>query len=182
MKNIILIGLPGSGKNTQAKKLSSELGYQYISTTDLIKEEQEKGSTIGDLATKLDNYGSILPDDILTTLVKQKIIDSDNKVGFVFEEYPKTVDQAKMLDEFLYNRKTPITYLINLVVSDEVIKNTILSEGVVDEVHAVSIKINDYKNKISPMVNYFRNRKSIFEINGEKSEKEVFIDIQKVIN
>jgi adenylate kinase family enzyme len=87
-----------------------------------------------------------------------------------------------MLDEFLYNRKTPITYLINLVVSDEVIKNTILSEGVVDEVHAVSIKINDYKNKISPMVNYFRNRKSIFEINGEKSEKEVFIDIQKVIN
>ena len=73
MKNIVLIGLPGSGKGTQAKKLAEEIGFQHISTGELIREEQEKGSSIGDLATRLADQGNLLPDDIVTTLVKQKI-------------------------------------------------------------------------------------------------------------
>jgi adenylate kinase len=61
MKNIILIGLPGSGKGTQSKKLSEELGLEHISTGDLIREEQSKGTAIGDLATRLADQGNFLP-------------------------------------------------------------------------------------------------------------------------
>lgn len=186
MKNIILIGLPGSGKGAQSKKISKELGLEYISSVDLIKEEQEKGSAIGDLATRLAVQGNSLPDDIVTTLVRQKIIDSKNTIGFVFDEYPKNVDQAKSLDEFLYNRRTPIKHLINLVVSDEVVAAKISETNETenkedDKEEIMPIRINNYKNKTNPIIEYFRNRKSIIEINGEKNEIEVFEDIKKAI-
>ena len=184
MKNIILIGLPGSGKGNQSKKISEELGLEHISTGDLIREEQTKGSAIGDLATRLADQGNFLPDEIVTTLVKQKIIDSKNNIGFVFDGYPRNVDQAKSLDEFLYNRRTPIKHLVNIVVSDETVKNRILERDKIenrpdDKVEIIPIIINNYKNKTAPIIDYFRNRKSIIEINGEKTENEVFEDIKK---
>jgi adenylate kinase len=186
MKNIILIGLPGSGKGNQSKKISEELGLEHISTGDLIREEQTKGSAIGDLATRLADQGNFLPDEIVTTLVKQKIIDSKNNIGFVFDGYPRNVDQAKSLDEFLYNRRTPIKHLVNIVVSDETVKNRILERDKIenrpdDKVEIIPIRINNYKNKTAPIIDYFRNRKSIIEINGEKTENEVFEDIKKAI-
>jgi adenylate kinase len=186
MKNIILIGLPGCGKGTQSKKLSKELGYQHISTGDLIREEQSKGSAIGELATRLSDQGNFLPDDIVTTLVKQKIIDSDNKVGFVFDGYPRTVDQAKSLDEFLYNRRTPLTCIVNIVVSDMVVKDRILERAMKenrpdDKEELIPIRIQNYRNKTSAVIDYFRNRKSIIEVSGEKDENEVFVDIQNAI-
>lgn len=186
MKNIILIGLPGSGKGTQSKKLSQELGFQHISTGDLIREEQAKGTVIGELANRLSDQGNFLPDDIVTTLVRQTIIDSDNKVGFVFDGYPRTVDQAKSLDEFLYNRRTPLSCVVNIVVSDFVVKDRILERSEKenrsdDKPELIPIRIQNYKNKTSAVIDYFRNRKSIIEINGEKAEDEVFEDIKKAI-
>lgn len=187
MKNIILIGLPGSGKGTQSKKLSNDLGFEHISTGDLIREEQAKGTAIGDLATRLADQGNFLPDDIVTTLVKQKIIDSDNKVGFVFDGYPRTVDQAKSLDEFLYNRRTPLTCVVNIVVSDIVVKDRILERAEKenrpdDKPELIPVRIQNYRSKTSAVIDYFRNRKAIVEINGEKTEQEVFEDIQKAIS
>lgn len=186
MKNIILIGLPGSGKGTQSKKISKELGLEHISTGDLIREEQTKGSAIGDLATRLADQGNFLPDDIVTTLVKQKIIDSKNNIGFVFDGYPRNVDQAKSLDEFLYNRRTPIKHLVNIVVTDETVKNRISERQEKenrpdDKIEIIPFRISNYKNKTEPIIDYFRNRKSIIEINGEKAEDEVFEDIKKAI-
>jgi adenylate kinase len=118
--------------------------------------------------------------------VKQRIIDSKNKNGFVFDGYPRNVDQAKSLDEFLYNRRTPIRHLVNIVVSDETVKNRILERDKIenrpdDKVEIIPIRINNYKNKTAPIIDYFRNRKSIIEINGEKTENEVFEDIKKAI-
>jgi len=187
MKNIILIGLPGSGKGTQSKKLSKDLGFEHISTGDLIREEQAKGTAIGDLATRLADQGNFLPDDIVTTLVKQKIINSDNKVGFVFDGYPRTVDQAKSLDEFLYNRRTPLTCVVNIVVSDIVVKDRILERAEKenrpdDKPELIPVRIQNYRSKTSAVIDYFRNRKAIMEINGEKTEQEVFEDIQKAIS
>jgi adenylate kinase len=186
MKNIIVIGLPGSNNDVQSRKISKELGLERISTSELIKEEQSKNSVIGDLAARLAEQGNFLPDDIITSLVKQKIIDSDNQNGFVFDEYPRNINQAKSLDEFLYNRRTPIKHLVNIVVSDETVKNTILQidekeDKSSDKNEIILIRVNNYKNKTAPIVDYFRSRKTIIEINGEKTESEVFEDIKKAI-
>lgn len=187
MKNIILIGLPGSGKGTQSKKISQELGFEHISTGDLIREEQAKGSSIGELATRLSDQGNFLPDDIVTTLVRQKIIDSKNKVGFVFDGYPRTVDQAKHLEEFLFNRRNPITHVINIAVSDLTVKDRILKRAEKenrpdDKPELIPVRIKNYRNKTAAVIDYFKNRKSIIDVNGERTENEVFEDIQQAID
>jgi adenylate kinase len=186
MKNIILIGLPGSGKGTQSKKLVEKFGFEHISTGDLIREEQLNETTIGDLAKRMSDQGLYLPDDIISTLVKQKIIDSKNTVGFIFDGYPRTVDQAKTLDGFLYNRKTPINYIINLVVSDNIVVNRIneraeIENRVDDKSELIPVRLKMYKEKTTPVISYFKARKSIIEINGEKDTEEVFSDIKAVI-
>lgn len=187
MKNIILIGLPGCGKGTQSKKLSSELGFEHISTGDLIREEQAKNTAIGQLATRLADNGNFLPDDIVTTLVRQRIIDSKNKVGFIFDGYPRNVDQAKSLDEFLYNRQMRIKSVVHIVVSDDVVKNRILERAEKenrpdDKPEIISTRIGNYKKSTSPVLDYFRNRKTVVEVNGEQDESQVFSAIKESLN
>ena len=187
MKNIILIGLPGCGKGTQSKKLSSELGYEHISTGDLIREEQAKNTAIGQLATRLSDNGNFLPDDIVTTLVRQKIIDSQNKVGFIFDGYPRNVDQAKSLEVFLYNRQIRIKAVIHIVIPDEVVKNRILERAERenrpdDKPEVISTRISNYKSSTAPVLDYFKNRNSVIEINGEQDENQVFSTIKESLD
>jgi len=184
MKNIILIGPPGCGKGTQSKLLSQRLGLEHISTGDLIREEQTKGTAIGKLATKLIDHGNFLPDDIVTSLVKQKIIDSKNDSGFIFDGFPRTVNQAKSLDEFLFNRKAPVSTVINIVVSDPVITDRILKRATIenradDKLELIPTRIHNYKSKTALILDYFKNRRSIVEVNGENNSEEVYVDIEK---
>lgn len=184
MKNIILIGPPGCGKGTQSKLLSQRLGLEHISTGDLIREEQKKGTAIGKLATKLIDNGNFLPDDIVTSLVKQKIIDSKNDVGFIFDGFPRTVNQAKSLDEFLFNRKSPVSAIINIVVSDPIITERILKRAELenradDKLELIPTRLHNYKSKTAPILNYFKSRREVVEINGDKNQEEVYTDIEK---
>lgn len=187
MKNIILIGPPGCGKGTQSKLLSQRLGFEHISTGDLIREEQKKGSAIGKLAKNLSDNGNFLPDEIVTTLVKQKIIDSKNTDGFIFDGFPRTVDQAKSLDEFLFNRRTPLHSIINITASDLVIRERIVKRSEIenrpdDKVELILVRLQNYRSKTAPVLDYFKTRKSIVEIDGEKNSEEVFSEIEKSLS
>lgn len=187
MKNIILIGPPGCGKGTQSKLLAQHLGLEHISTGDLIREEQKNGTAIGKLAKNLSDKGNFLPDEIITTLVKQKIIDSQNKSGFIFDGFPRTVDQAKSLDEFLFNRRMPLTSIISITVSDLVLKERILKRAEIenrvdDKPELIPVRLQNYRNKTAPVLEYFKNRRKIIEVNGENPTGEVFSVISKTLS
>ncbi len=187
MKNIILIGPPGCGKGTQSKLLSKRLGFQHISTGDLIREEQEKGTAIGKLAKNLSDKGNFLPDEIVTTLVKQKIIESVNNIGFVFDGYPRTVDQAKSLDEFLFNRRVPIHSIINITASDLTVNERILKRAESenrpdDKPELIPTRIQNYKTKTVPVLDYFKTRKGVVEINGDESSEKVYSVIENILS
>ena len=157
MKNIILIGPPGAGKGTQAKLVSEKLGLIHISTGDLIREEQANDTKIGKLANQLIDKGNFLPDNIVITMVKQKIINNPKAAGFIFDGFPRTVDQAKSLDEFLNIRKTPINKIVLLNISDDVIKNRITERAskenrADDTPEVVQNRINVYNKQTVPLL------------------------------
>lgn len=192
MKNIILIGPPGSGKGTQSKMLSNKLGLIHISTGDLIREEQVKDTKIGKLATQLADNGNYLPDNIVSTMVKQKIIDNPNAPGFIFDGFPRTVDQAKALDDFLISRKSPINKIIMFEISDDIIKQRILERAKTenrpdDREEVIQTRINNYKNKTILVLDYYRNshlfgnNRPIINIEANKIKEEVFIDLENSI-
>lgn len=192
MKNIVLIGPPGAGKGTQAKMLSSKLGLIHISTGDLIREEQVKDSKIGKLATQLVDKGHFLPDDVVISMVKQKVIDNPNAPGFIFDGFPRTVDQAKTLDEFLNQRKTPINKIFFLNIEDSVIANRITSRSekenrADDKPELIKTRIENYKQKVLPVIKYYKEgylfaaNRGIVNIEASKTKEEVFSEIENAL-
>ncbi|MBQ2872729.1 MAG: adenylate kinase [Bacilli bacterium] len=101
MKNIIFIAPPAAGKGTQAKLVSTEYNIPHISTGDLLREEMTKESEIG-LSIKKDmESGNLVSDEVITTLLKNRITSSDCKNGFILDGYPRNLAQAKKYNELL---------------------------------------------------------------------------------
>jgi len=101
MKNIIFIAPPAAGKGTQAKLVSEEYNIPHISTGDLLREEIDAGSEIG-LSIKKDmEAGNLVSDEVITTLLKNRITSSDCLNGFILDGYPRNLEQAKRYNELL---------------------------------------------------------------------------------
>lgn len=192
MKNIVLIGPPGAGKGTQAKLLSNKHGYIHVSTGDLIREEQKKDTAIGQLATKLIDQGNFLPDEITIQIVKQKVIDNPNASGFIFDGFPRTVEQAKALDFFLTNRQTPISNVLVFELSDEIVKKRIedrsKKENRADDApEVIQTRIHNYKTKTEPIKDYYQNsrlfvgNKLMSTINSDNSVETISSQIEDII-
>ena len=101
MKNIIFIAPPAAGKGTQAKLVSTEYNIPHISTGDLLREEMAKGSEIGISIKKDMESGNLVSDEVITTLLKNRITSSDCKNGFILDGYPRNLTQAKKYNELL---------------------------------------------------------------------------------
>ena len=99
--DLVLFGPPGAGKGTQAKRLVQLLGLPQISTGDMMRAERAKGSELG---RKFDEYmslGKLVPDEMVLTLIAQRLTDADAKKGVIFDGYPRTIAQAEALDQLL---------------------------------------------------------------------------------
>lgn len=186
MKNIIIFGPPGTGKGTMSKKLSMELGLHHISTGDIIRRNQEEKTKIGLLADKIVNSGGLLPDDIVNEMIKQEIIDNSNSSGFIFDGFPRTSGQAKMLDQFLNKRGTPVTVAIHLDVPLWVAQNRIIERGKTslrkdDTMEAFPRRWEAYNNDTVPAISYFSGRGRVSVVNSDRSVDEVYDDVIKII-
>lgn len=117
MKNIIFIAPPAAGKGTQAKLVSAEYNIPHISTGDLLREEIEKQSEIGIAIKKDMDAGNLVSDEVITTLLKNRIIKSDCKNGYILDGYPRNLAQAKtynnLLEELNLNKGVVIFFNID---------------------------------------------------------------------
>lgn len=105
MKNIIFIAPPAAGKGTQAKLVSTEYNIPHISTGDLLREEINAGSEIGISIKKDIENGNLVSDEVITTLLKNRITKSDCLNGYILDGYPRNLNQAKLYDNLLENLK-----------------------------------------------------------------------------
>lgn len=192
MKNIVLIGPPGAGKGTQAKMLCEKFELIHISTGDLIREEQANNTKIGKLATELIDKGHYLPDNIVISMVKQKIIDNPKTKGFVFDGFPRTLEQAKVLDDFMFTRKTPIDNVIMLNVNDDVVRQRINERSkkenrVDDKPEVIKTRIETYKKQTHPVLEYYKTKlkfsefRKFTELDASKPKEEVLSDLESLL-
>jgi len=107
---IVLFGPPGAGKGTQAKFLSEEFNIPHISTGDILRENVKKGTALGMKAKSYMDKGELVPDQLLNDLVRSRLEEPDTKKGFLLDGYPRTIPQAKALDEIMddLNRKLEV--------------------------------------------------------------------------
>jgi adenylate kinase len=117
---IIFIGPPGSGKGTQAKRLSSRFEIPHISTGDILREAVAEGTALGQRAAPIMAVGALVPDDLMVGIIEERMGKSDARKGFVLDGFPRTLVQAEMLDGIVGNGKDPLRVL-QLLVPDEAI-------------------------------------------------------------
>ena len=120
---IIMLGAPGAGKGTQAKKIAAKYGIPHISTGDIFRANIKEGTELGKKAKTYMDQGLLVPDELVVDLVVDRLQQEDAQKGYVLDGFPRTIPQAESLDAALKNVGSKIDYAIDVDVPDENIIN-----------------------------------------------------------
>ena len=119
MRGIILLGAPGSGKGTQAKKMTTSFGIPQISTGDMLREAVKNGTEMGRKAKVYMDQGGLVPDEVVIGIVRDRLREKDCDKGFILDGFPRTIPQAQALDRAIKELGKEITSVLSLEVDEE---------------------------------------------------------------
>lgn len=180
MINLILFGPPGSGKGTQALKLTERYGLLHISTGDLFRYELGNNTPLGVLARSYMEKGHLVPDEVTVGMLRNKVDANPDVNGFIFDGFPRTIPQAEALDALLAERGESISKLIMLDVTEDEIVTRILERGKnsgrADDNDAAIIRnrFEVYLNETSPVYDFYAQSGKSVKVHGIGSIEEIF--------
>lgn len=183
---LALFGPPGAGKGTQAKRITEKYHLTHLSTGDLIRKEIELGTQIGIEAAELINKGQLLSDEIVMDMVRHTVSSSSHN-GFLFDGFPRTVNQAAMLDLFL---KEIGGHVLNGLLSIEVDQEELVrrmlkraeEEGRSDDSPEVmENRFVEYEKKTLAVATYYEALGRCFTVDGGQSVEQVTEDLVEII-
>ena len=187
MYNLVLFGPPGAGKGTQSEMIIEKFNLTHISTGDLFRKHLGEGTELGKLAQKYMDEGNLVPDEVVIKMVELKITSDNSSDGFIFDGFPRTVTQAKALDQLLEKEGTEISGMILLDVDEFELINRIMlrgkSSGRSDDqdINKVNNRIKVYKKETLPVATYYEEQGKLNKIVGVGSVDNIFSDISEVI-
>src|SRR6056297_795699 len=121
--NLIMLGLPGAGKGTQAKKLSNKYNIPHISTGDIFRNAIQNETKLGQKAKEYLDSGGLVPDELTNSIVRERLKEDDCKEGFILDGFPRTINQAEALEDMLKNMNRELDLAIYIdVTREELIK------------------------------------------------------------
>jgi len=128
MKRLIILGAPGSGKGSQCKWITKDYNVPHISTGDIFRKNIKEGTELGKKAKEYMDKGALVPDELVIDLLKSRLDEKDCvDNGFLLDGFPRTLEQAKALDEYLSSKNITLDKVINLEVPDEEIMSRALN-------------------------------------------------------
>lgn len=175
--NIVLLGAPGAGKDTLAFKFNSQYNYQILTTGALYRKEYEAKTPFGLEAHSYWGNGNLCPDDMTNELMRRTVSDLSDKTHLVFNGYPRTVEQAKFLEQI-----SQVNIVFDLIVSEENAVQRLLGRGRIDDTEEIiKQRFRVYKNNNVDIVNFYKENKIYHELNSDGNEQDVFSSALKTI-
>jgi adenylate kinase len=180
MLNFLIFGPPGSGKGTQSVQLAEKFNLAHLSTGDMLRAEIAAETELGRKMGSIMAKGELVPDEVVIEMIAGKIDRAENVAGFLFDGFPRTVEQTVALEKMLNDRGMKIDSMLVLDVGhDELVKRLVgraeLSGRPDDKDPAViENRIAVYREKTEPIINYCRERGMYQPVNGMGSIEEIF--------
>ncbi|MEL6556659.1 MAG: adenylate kinase [Bacteroidota bacterium] len=188
MLNIVLFGPPGAGKGTQSENIIKEYDLVHISTGDLFRKHLSEGTELGTLARSYMDAGNLVPDEVVIGMVEDKIKEHLSDNGFIFDGFPRTVNQAEALDSMLGKYDLSISGMVALDVPEEELKKRIKERakvsGRVDDQDEAKIdnRIKVYNEETRPVADYYKEADKYTRVEGVGSITDIFDQITKIIS
>jgi adenylate kinase len=180
---VIFLGPPGSGKGTQAQRLSGKLDIPHISTGDILREAVAKATPLGQQAKSYMEKGDLVPDALLLDLVRERLRQEDTARGWILDGFPRTVVQAEFMDELLKELTDTVWHAINLEVADEILLDRLLGRGRQDDTaETIGHRLEVYHRQTEPVLGYYRERNSLHNIDGARSLDEVTDSLTAIVS
>ena len=184
--NIIIFGPPGAGKGTQAKYLVEKLNSFQVSTGDMLREEIKKDTTIGKKIINNMNDVKFVEDEIVNNLLEKIIFDTEKMNKLIFDGYPRTINQAKNLENLLSKSGQKIDYIFFLNVNKESIikrveRRKILEKRSDDNFNTILKRYDTYMANTKPVLDYYSKNENFHEVDGSKEISDISQKIEELL-
>lgn len=187
--NIILLGPPGAGKGTQAKRLEERYGIAQLSTGEMLRAAVASGSDLGQEAKEIMDAGQLMPDALMIDMISERIEEPDCAKGFILDGFPRTVPQAEGLDAMLAGKGAELDAVIEIRVDDEVLVERIrtrIAESAEtrsdDNVETLRERLKVYHAQTAPILPYYKGKGMLQTVDGMSSIDEVTAQIEGILN
>ncbi len=209
---IVMLGPPGAGKGTQAKKLAEALHLVHVSTGDLFRENLKNETPLGQLAQQYMNKGELVPDDVTVAMVEERFARPDCEQGAVLDGFPRTPAQAEALENLLGKTNSDVQVVPYIKVPDDILVERLSGRWMspsgrvyhekynppvvkwIDDIDGSQLyqrdddrpdtvrhRIEVYNDQTAPLINYYREKGLLAEIDGTQPIDEVFDAILKSV-
>lgn len=187
MLNIVIFGAPGSGKGTQSEKLIEKYHLTHISTGEILRNEIEHDTKLGQLANKYMSEGQLVPDEVVIDILDGLLADNPDSVGFIFDGFPRTSKQGEALDEMLSKRGERINVVLSLEVDDEELTDRLVKRGELsgrsdDTPETIKARLQVYYGQTAQLKEYYAKQGNLVLIDGMGTVDDIFGRIENTID
>jgi adenylate kinase len=185
--DLLLLGPPGAGKGTQAKRLTGEYGIPQISTGDMLREAIASGSDLGGKVKPILDAGELVPDELMVALIRERLARADTEHGFVLDGFPRTIPQAEALDEMLDEIGRNLAAVLELQLDEDTAVDRLLgrakAEGRSDDApEVIRNRMRVYREQTEPLAAYYLGQGNLVGVHADGSVERVSEEIERVID
>jgi adenylate kinase len=184
--NLILLGPPGAGKGTQAKRLEETYSIRQLSTGEMLREAVASGSPLGLEAKRIMDAGELVPDSVMIRMISDRVDQADCRNGFILDGFPRTVAQAEALDAMLAEKGRAIDHVIEFQVDEEAMVARILKrreeEGRSDDnEETLRRRLDVYRRQTAPIIPHYRGKGALKTVDGMASMDAVTAQLEAIV-
>ena len=185
--DIVILGPPGAGKGTQARRISGELGIPHVATGDMLREAMAAGTELGLQVRPIYDRGELVPDELMVELIRERLDDADAETGFILDGFPRTIDQVEALDRMLAELDREVSIVFEFQLEEEVAVKRLMrraaEEGRSDDTPGVvRYRFSVFCERTAPLVAHYRAQGKLLGIHADRSIDQVFAELQQALD
>lgn len=192
MMRLILLGPPGAGKGTQAQRLVAKHGIVQLSTGDMLRAAVAAGTPVGLQAKEVMASGGLVSDEIVISIISDRLDQPDMTNGFILDGFPRTVPQAAALDELLKNKHIKLDAVVELRVNESALLQRVETRVAEMRARGEDVRIDDtpevlakrlaqYRSLTEPLIHYYSERRKLLTVDGMMTIEQVTQEINRIL-